>query len=89
MGGTGGDLTFRGILGAGIVKLFDWAVGYTGLSEAEAKKLGYETEVIYNIKSNQSKYFLGSFNLVIKAVANKNTAKRGFRSQVNEGLING
>ncbi|OCL28764.1 hypothetical protein U472_00150 [Orenia metallireducens] len=66
---TGGNLTFRGVLGTEIVKLFDLAIGYTELSEKEAIKLGYEVEVIYNIKPNQSKYFSESSNMTIKAIA--------------------
>jgi len=39
---TGGDLTHRGILGTGIVRVFELAVGHTGLSETEASAQGFD-----------------------------------------------
>jgi len=71
---TGGDLEFRGILGTGIFKMFDMAVGQTGLTEKEAKKEGYEVVVCHNIKPDKPEYYHGS-EMVIKAVADKNTGK--------------
>ncbi|MBP2627592.1 MAG: CoA-disulfide reductase [Firmicutes bacterium] len=69
---TGGDLEFRGILGTGIVKVFDMTVGQTGLTEREAKKEGYEVVVCHNIKPDKPEYY-GGHEMVIKAVADKNT----------------
>ena len=40
---TGGDLSFRGVLGTGIFRVFDLAVAQTGLTEREARQLGIET----------------------------------------------
>lgn len=39
---TGGNLSFRGILGTGIFKIFDKTVAQTGLSEREARREGYD-----------------------------------------------
>lgn len=72
---TGGDLSFRGILGTGIVKVFDLTCGQTGYTEKEAKKAGYDVEVIHNIKPNQTEYFEGSSEMVIKAVADRKTER--------------
>jgi len=72
---TGGDLTFRGVLGTGIVQVFDLSCGQTGYTEAAAKKAGYDVEVIHNIKPNQTEYFAGSSELLIKAVADRKTQK--------------
>jgi NADPH-dependent 2,4-dienoyl-CoA reductase/sulfur reductase-like enzyme/rhodanese-related sulfurtransferase len=72
---TGGSLSFRGILGTGIVKVFDLTCGQTGYTEREAKKAGYDVEVIHNIKPNQTEYFVGSSELIIKAVADRRTGK--------------
>ncbi|WP_026883985.1 FAD-dependent oxidoreductase [Clostridium akagii] len=71
---TGGALEFRGILGTGIFKVFDLAVAYTGLSEKEAIKEGYEVVVCHNIKPDKAIYY-GGEELTIKAVADKNTSK--------------
>ncbi|WP_249869581.1 FAD-dependent oxidoreductase [Oceanobacillus saliphilus] len=71
---TGGDLEHRGILGTGILRVFDLAVGYTGLSEKEAKADGYDIEVLHNIKPARAEY-LGGKELVIKAIADRKTSR--------------
>lgn len=67
---TGGDLSFRGILGTGIFKIFDLTVAQTGLSEREALSQGYEIVVSHNIKPNKPTY-MGGKEMVIKAIADK------------------
>ncbi|ELK48480.1 UNVERIFIED_CONTAM: FAD-dependent oxidoreductase [Halobacillus marinus] len=71
---TGGDLEHRGILGTGILRVFDLAVGYTGFSEKEAKEKGYDLEVLHNIKPSRADY-LGGKAIVIKAVADRKTGR--------------
>jgi rhodanese-related sulfurtransferase len=71
---TGGDLEFRGVLGTGIFKVFDMAVAQTGLSEKEAKELGYPIVVNHNIKPNKPEY-LGGKEMVIKGIADKETGR--------------
>ena len=53
---TGGNLAFRGVLGTGIFKVFDMTVAQTGLSEREAKELGYDVVVCHNTKPNKPEY---------------------------------
>ncbi|WP_312201011.1 FAD-dependent oxidoreductase, partial [Anaerospora hongkongensis] len=67
---SGGNLTFRGGLGTGIFKVFDLAVGQTGLTEKEAKREGYEAVVCHIIKPDKPEYFHGQ-EMVIKAVADR------------------
>lgn len=67
---TGGDLAFRGVLGTGIFKIFDMAVGQTGLSEREAKEQGYDVAVSHNIKPNKPGY-MGGKEMIIKGIADK------------------
>ncbi|MEC1262079.1 FAD-dependent oxidoreductase [Bacillus swezeyi] len=71
---TGGDLEHRGILGTGILRVFNLAVGQTGLTEKEAKEHGYNTDILYNIKPSKAEY-LGGKELVIKAVADRHTGR--------------
>ncbi|MBA3925353.1 FAD-dependent oxidoreductase [Listeria rustica] len=71
---TGGTLTYRGILGTGIVRIFDMTVAYTGLNEQEAREAGFEIEVLYNIKPDKADY-LGGKEITIKAIADKKTAR--------------
>ncbi|KZL91933.1 FAD-dependent oxidoreductase [Clostridium magnum] len=71
---SGGNLEFRGILGTGIFKLFDMTVAQTGLTEREALNEGFETVICHNIKPDKPEYYHGK-EMVIKAVADKNTGK--------------
>lgn len=71
---TGGNLTFKGVLGTGIFKVFDMTVAQTGLSEREAKEQGYEVELCHNIKPNKPEY-LGGKEMVIKGIADKNSGR--------------
>lgn len=71
---TGGSLEFRGVLGTGIFKIFDLAVAQTGLSEREATEQGFEIVVSHNIKPNKPEY-LGGKEIIIKAIADKNTGR--------------
>jgi NADPH-dependent 2,4-dienoyl-CoA reductase/sulfur reductase-like enzyme/rhodanese-related sulfurtransferase len=71
---TGGSLEHRGILGTSIVRVFDLAVGMTGLTETAARRAGYDVEVLHNIKPDHSEY-LGGQQLIIKAVADRSTSR--------------
>lgn len=71
---TGGTLEHRGILGTGIVRVFDLDIAHTGLSETEALAEGYEIETLYSIKPNNADY-LGGKELTIKAIADKQTSR--------------
>ena len=61
---------YHGNLSTGIFKLFDLSIGSTGLSETEARKAGYDIEVIHNIKPHRPSYFNGE-EMVIKAIADR------------------
>ena len=71
---TGGSLTFRGIAGTGIFKVFDLSVAACGLSEEQARQGGYDVVVSVNIKPDKPEYY-GGRELVIKAIADRKTDK--------------
>lgn len=71
---TGGSLEHRGILGTGILRVFDLAVGQTGMNEVEALEEGYDIEILHNIKPARAEY-LGGKELVIKAIADRETGR--------------
>ena len=71
---TGGQMEHRGVLGTSIVRVFDLAVGQTGLTETAARAAGYDVEVLHNIKPDRSEY-LGGKQLTIKAVADRATSR--------------
>lgn len=67
---TGGHMEYRGNLGTGIFKVFDIQVATTGLLEKQAKKAGYDIEIIHNIKPDRPLYYQGE-NMIIKAIADR------------------
>lgn len=69
---SGGLMHYQGNLSTGIFKLFDLSIGSTGLSETEARKAGYDIEVIHNIKPHRPSYFDGE-EMVIKAIADRSS----------------
>ncbi|HEO8421193.1 FAD-dependent oxidoreductase [Niallia sp. FSL W8-0635] len=71
---TGGTLEHRGILGTGILRVFDLAVGQTGMNETEALEEGYDIEILHNIKPARAEY-LGGKELIIKAIADRKTGR--------------
>jgi len=71
---TGGNLSFRGILGTGIFQIFNMTVALTGLSEKQAIKEGFDVEVCHNIKPNKPKY-MGGKEMVIKGIADRKTGR--------------
>ena len=71
---TGGDLEFRGVLGTGIFRVFDLTVAQTGLSEREARELGFDVAVCHNIKPDKPEYMHGR-EMVIKGVADCKTGR--------------
>ena len=71
-GNDQGKMHYQGNLSTGIFKLFDLSIGSTGLSESEARKEGYDIEVIHNIKPHRPSYFNGE-EMTIKAIADRAT----------------
>ena len=71
---TGGNLTFRGILGTGIFLVFGMTVAQTGLSEREARAEGFDPVVCHNIKPDRPEYMHGQ-EMVIKGVADRATGR--------------
>ena len=71
---TGGGLSHRGIVGTGILRVFDLGVAHTGLTAREARAEGFEVEVHHNIKPAHATY-VGGRELVIKAVADRDTGR--------------
>ena len=71
---TGGSLSFRGIAGTGIFKVFEMSIAASGLSEAQARASGYDIVVNHNIKPDKPEYF-GGREMVIKAIADRKSEK--------------
>lgn len=70
----GGDFEFKGVLGTGILRIFDMAVAQTGLSEREARALGYEVVTCLAAEEDKPGYMQGT-EMFIKAVADVKTGR--------------
>lgn len=71
---TGGDLSFRGISGTGIFRVFEMSVAATGLSEQEARDDGFDVLISHNIKPDKPEYF-GGREMVIKSIADRQSGR--------------
>ncbi len=65
---TGGDDTFPGILGTGIVKVFDFNVGKTGLTEAQARDDGLEPVTALVSGDDAAGFYPGAEPFMLKLV---------------------
>ena len=72
---TGGSDTFPGVLGTGVVKIFDYNVGRTGLTESEAQKAGYETITSLVPGPEYANYYPGGKQILAKLVAEASGGK--------------
>lgn len=71
---NGNNIKFPGTIQTGICKVFDFAAGSTGLSESNAKKLGYDVICVVHAAPDKPD-FMGASLLVIKLVADKKTGQ--------------
>jgi len=67
--------TFPGVLGSTVCKVFDYCVGRTGLAEAAADKLGYETVTALAPAPDKAHFMPGAKPLLLKLVADKNSRR--------------
>lgn len=71
----GRHIAVKGFTGTVIVKVFDLAVGKTGLSEKEAMEHGFSPLVTYVLAGHHAGYYPGAKGLRIKTVSDKNTGR--------------
>ncbi len=71
---TGGSMRYRGNIGTGIFRVFEWTVAHTGFTQKEAEKLGFSTAVCLHSQPDRPEY-LGGQEMLIKAVADKKTGR--------------
>lgn len=67
--------TFPGVLGSTVCKVFDYCVGRTGLTEAAADKLGYETVTALAPAPDKAHFMPGARPLLLKLVADKKSRR--------------
>lgn len=68
---TGGKDTFPGVVGTGVVKVFDLNAGRTGLNEAQAIEAGYDIVTSLVPSEEHATYYPGAKDILVKLVAEK------------------
>jgi NADPH-dependent 2,4-dienoyl-CoA reductase/sulfur reductase-like enzyme len=72
---AGKESEFEGILGSAITKFFDIKIAITGLTEKEAKNLGYDAASVIIHSKDKAGYMQDSEPICIKMIADKKTKK--------------
>jgi len=63
---AGGQAHFAGSLGTQVVKVFDWAIGRTGLTEREAVEAGYQPRTTEFTAPDHKAYYPGAQPLMMR-----------------------
>jgi NADPH-dependent 2,4-dienoyl-CoA reductase/sulfur reductase-like enzyme len=72
---AGGKKTFPGVLGTSIVKVFDLAIGRTGLNEREAKEAGFNPFSVTVTTPVRPGYYPGDGKVTLKLTVDKGSQK--------------
>lgn len=72
---TGGQSIFPGVLGTAILKVFNLNLGRTGLTEHEAKRLGYEITSFICSGYDRAHFYPGHNTIITKLLADNKTRK--------------
>ena len=72
---TGGYEEFKGVTGSMVVKIFDYTASKTGLSEKEAKDLGYDYVIAILSHRDKSGYMPDAKEITIKMIAEKSSGR--------------
>jgi len=84
---TGGNDTFKGVLGTGIVKVFDFNAGTTGLSEAAAKEAGFDVMTTLSPAPDKAHFYPDALPIGIKLVADKKSRKLLGAQIIGPGVV--
>jgi NADPH-dependent 2,4-dienoyl-CoA reductase/sulfur reductase-like enzyme/rhodanese-related sulfurtransferase len=72
---TGGNDTFPGVLGTGIVKAFEYNAGRVGLTESEARQHGYPVVTSLVPGPEYANYYPGGKQILVKLVAEESSGR--------------
>lgn len=79
--------SLEGVLGTTIVKLFDINAAKTGLSERDARKLGYDIETILVPATDKAHYYPGNKSIITKYIADKASHKLLGAQIIGSGVV--
>ncbi len=68
---TGGSTRYPGVLGTVILKIFDFNVGATGLSEKAARAAGFDTVAAVTPGPDRAHYYPGAKTIFLKGVVDR------------------
>ncbi len=72
---TGGKVAYRGTVGTGVAKVFDYTVGCTGLTETVAKNEGLEVVTALAPGLDHAHYYPGAAFVGLKMVAERSSGR--------------
>lgn len=72
---AGGYMTFPGVLGATVTKMFDLEIGAVGLGETLAQKAGIETVSASFSGKTRAQYYSGALPIRVKLIVERETEK--------------
>jgi NADPH-dependent 2,4-dienoyl-CoA reductase/sulfur reductase-like enzyme len=72
---VGGDRQFEGVLGTQVVKVFDLAIGRTGLRETEAQDAGFSPITASTGSFDHKAYYPGAQEILTKVTGDRNTGR--------------
>ena len=72
---AGGEDAFPGVLGSTVCKVFDYCVGWTGLSEQAAREAGFETVSVLAPAPDRAHFMPACQTILMKLVADAKTGR--------------
>lgn len=87
LSGTGAEDTMKGVLGTSVLKLFDLNIAKTGLSERDARSLGYKVETVLVPAPDRAHYYPGSREIVTKLIVDRESRKVLGGQIFGEGVV--
>ncbi|MCD6291560.1 MAG: FAD-dependent oxidoreductase, partial [Anaerolineae bacterium] len=72
---VGGNATFPGIVGTAIVKVFEYNVGRTGLTEKDARQRGHNVVISITPAPDKAHYYPTAKTIMVKLIADADTRK--------------
>ena len=84
---AGGEASFAGVIGTGILRVFSINAGKTGLTETEARSHGFDVETVLSPSHDKAHFFPGAKLIVLKLVAERATGRILGLQAVGEGAV--
>lgn len=87
LAGAGTEDRMKGVLGTSILKLFNLNIAKTGLSERDARLIGYNAETVLVPSPDRAHYYPGSRSIVTKLIVDRDSHKVLGGQIFGEGVV--